>query len=108
MGDFYRFPAIDGLGFIPRDEQIAHIMDEACEAAEAYSEWEAEADIPASVQRVCGSRVAEARREYGMELMDVIHAAETALRRDFDAREAEELRREVIEKNRKRGYYADE
>lgn len=40
-----------------------------------------------------------------MELMDVIHAAETALRMDFGEEEAEELRRKVIGKNENRGYY---
>ena len=40
-----------------------------------------------------------------MELMDVIHAAETALRMEFDDAEVDGLREAVEEKNRERGYY---
>ena len=42
-----------------------------------------------------------------MELMDVIHAAETALRMEFSYEEVEALRDRVEEKNRKRGYYGE-
>ena len=45
------------------------------------------------------------KRAYGMELMDVIHAAETALRMEFSEDEAAELQSAVIGKNGKRGYY---
>ncbi len=37
--------------------------------------------------------------------MDVIHAAETALRMEFSDAEVNGLRDAVKEKNRKRGYY---
>lgn len=45
------------------------------------------------------------RTAYGMELMDAIHAAETALRMEFSDAEVVGLQLKVIEKNRKRGYY---
>lgn len=41
----------------------------------------------------------------GMELLDIIHAVETALRMEFEDSEVEELRAKVIEKNGRRGYY---
>lgn len=51
--------------------------------------------------------VCEARDAYGMELMDVIHAAETALRMKFDDSEVDQLRAAVEAKNRERGYYGE-
>lgn len=43
--------------------------------------------------------------DYGMEILDVIHACETLLRMEFTEAEVEELRGKVIEKNARRGYY---
>lgn len=43
--------------------------------------------------------------EYGLELMDIIHATETAIRMTFSDEEAEELRAKAIKKNALRGYY---
>ena len=45
------------------------------------------------------------RTAYGMELMDVIHAAETALRMELTDAEVDGLSEAVEEKNRRRGYY---
>lgn len=43
------------------------------------------------------------------ELMDVIHAAETALRLlPFDESELDRIKRGVVEKNDRRGYYGGE
>lgn len=78
----YSFPAIAG----PPDlaDQIQHVRSEVNEACAAYYWGEGE------------ERLAE-------ELMDVIHAAETALRMlDVDMGE---VKRDVIEKNYARGYY---
>ena len=44
---------------------------------------------------------------YGMELMDVIHAAGTALRMEFADHEVETLHGCVERKNRERGYYGE-
>ncbi len=44
---------------------------------------------------------------YGVELMDLIHAVETALRIEFSDKEVEELRNKTEQKNRDRGYYAN-
>lgn len=67
--------------------QINHVRMEASEAehAEFYNEGD--------------ERIAE-------ELMDVIHAAETALRLlPFDELELDRIKRGVVEKNNTRGYY---
>lgn len=50
-------------------------------------------------------RVKKDRMDYGIELMDVIHSAETALRMEFTDQEIAQLQDSVIEKNRARGYY---
>lgn len=68
-------------------QQLAHVRAEAREAekAEFYNEG--------------NERIAE-------ELMDVIHAAETALRLlPFDELELDRIKRGVVEKNDRRGYY---
>ncbi len=102
---FYRFPAMARLEERTNQEQLAYIGYELAEAHEAYKTWEATCGIPGSVQRVCGTDAPARRWDYGMELMDVIHAAETALRMEFSDDEARDLRTEVERKNRERGYY---
>ena len=81
----YRFPAMANIGQFDTLEQLKHIERELREAYEAnyYDE----------------------RQAYGMELLDIIHATETALRMEFSQNEVEELRARVIEKNSSRGYY---
>lgn len=92
----YRFPAMAKLHEWSNGDQVLQIMDEAEETVSAYSFW-------------CygsGSGDKDADRDaYGMELMDVIHAAETALRMEFTSKEVDGLRDEVEKKNRARGYY---
>ena len=96
MSEFYRFPAMARLGWFTNNEQAIHIIGEAEEAMSAQN----------YVDYGSGSGDREAdRTAYGMELMDVIHAAETALRMEFDDDEVAELRDAVEAKNRKRGYY---
>lgn len=46
------------------------------------------------------------RQDYGKELLDIIHATETALRMEFTPDEVEQLRNEVIQKNTVRDYYS--
>lgn len=86
---FYRFPAMEKLDEWDNADQIMKIDEEVAEAKKAY--FDNDSAIP-----------------YGVELMDVIHAAETALRMNFNDSEIESLHKLTIEKNRKRGYYADE
>ena len=67
--------------------QLYHVVSEAREAESAEFQGEG------------NERIAE-------ELMDAIHAAETALRMlPFDASQLDEIKRGVIEKNDRRGYY---
>ena len=81
----YRFPAIAEPE--PFGLQLKHVRDEATEAIEAYYE-ELTPD------------------EVAMELMDVIHAAETALRQlGMSGSELASVRMGVIVKNERRGYY---
>lgn len=84
--DFYRFPAIAKMGDFNNLQQAIYICGEAAEA------------IDASLNKD--------RREYGIELMDIIHATETALRMEFSLEEVNELRDAVEKKNRDRGYYS--
>lgn len=67
--------------------QIGHVRSEAMEVVKAKLDHED------------NQRIAE-------ELMDVIHAAETALRLlPFDELELDRIKRGVVEKNDARGYY---
>lgn len=96
MSEFYRFPAMARLGEFTNNSQVIHIESEASEAISAQNYMDYGSGS--------GDREAD-RTAYGMELMDVIHAAETALRMEFDDDEVAELRDAVEAKNRKRGYY---
>lgn len=101
MSGFYRFPAMVKLGELSAEAQAVKIREEADEAFNALCDglWDCDTGEP----RV---EMGEAdRTAYGMELMDVIHAAETALRMEFGDAEVCRLRERVIEKNSKRGYY---
>ena len=89
------------LGEWTNEHQVTKVCCEACEAWDALRDclW----DYDTGTRR---EETSEAdRTAYGMELMDVIHAAETALRMEFSDAEVERLREAVEEKNRRRGYY---
>ena len=94
MSDFYRFPAMARLDMWTREGQVDKILAEATE-------------VMAEQFRLDFKAGAERRIAYGMELMDVIHAAETALRMEFDDGEVDVLRGCVEHKNRERGYYGE-
>lgn len=101
MRGFYRFPAMARLKELSAEAQAVKIREEADEAFNALCDglWDCDTGEP----RV---EMGEAdRTAYGMELMDVIHAAETALRMEFSDAEVDGLREAVEEKNRRRGYY---
>lgn len=89
---FYRFPAISGIEKITNKQQIEKIRSEYIEVARAEIRYRCEKEN-------------DKRVDYGMELMDIIHAAETALRIEFTEDEVAELRKMVEEKNRARDYY---
>jgi len=106
MSDFYRFPAIREEKLCGNMVQAMYVSDEAREAFDALVCWEREKrELFVKAESATQEKVDEARWNYGMELMDVIHAAETALRMSFADEELEDLRQDVIEKNEKRGYY---
>lgn len=80
----WQFPPIAEPEDLPH--QILHIKAELLEAAEA-----------------CGAKNIQHTAE---ELMDVIHAAETALRLlEAEGMDLDAIKRGVIEKNQRRGYY---
>lgn len=94
MGGFYRFPAMARLDTWTREGQVDKILAEVDE-------------VMAEQLRLDFKSDAERRVAYGMELLDVIHAAETALRMEFTDHEVDVLRGCVERKNRKRGYYGE-
>lgn len=101
MSGFYRFPAMAKLGEWTNEEQAEKVWDEATEAYNALRDSLWDYDTGTRREEMSDSD----RTAYGMELMDVIHAAETALRMEFSDAEVVGLQLKVIEKNRKRGYY---
>lgn len=99
MTNFYRFPAMAKLDEIKRSDQFEKIKEEFYEVKEAY--------YSLCMLGMFNQGKAKYQIEYGMELMDVIHATETALRIEFTDQEIDELQRLVIAKNDERGYYDD-
>ena len=100
----YRFPAIDGLEEFTPDDQFHKIVEEIKEVKQAKWKLSLEIHNPDSTIDAVG----ELFDEFGMELLDVIHACETMLRMNFEDEKVEELRARVIEKNARRGYYKAE
>lgn len=72
-----------------RREQVRAIMVEVVEVSHARDQFSDDGMLP-----------------YVMELMDVIHACETALR-EFDPQTLDRIKALVISKNDDRGYYDD-
>ncbi|MEC4272730.1 hypothetical protein VJ923_06130 [Adlercreutzia sp. R25] len=106
MTGFYRFPAMAKLGELTGEQQAEHIAQEAEEVSEALGGMKRCHEMAfTSNEDIDHDKAKESRLAYGMELMDVIHAAETALRMEFEDEELDDLREAVIEKNRARGYY---
>lgn len=91
MDSFYRFPEI----VRPSEknpcrtpfEQTQKVIEEAVEAFEEAKHADRDAML--------------------VELLDTIHAVETALRRSYEPEEVEAGRLRVIEKNRARGFYGE-
>ena len=103
MCGFYRFPAMAMPDGYSRLDQFGKIIEEVSEVESARRTLSLADDF-------CDDRgeIERYREAYGTELMDVIHAAETALRMEFSEEEVSRLRDKVIEKNSKRGYYGED
>lgn len=100
MSGFYRFPAMAMFREYDSKDQLEYIQGEAIEAFQQYARWKFAVQQDLSYGKVNGERIA-----YGLEIMDVIHAAETALRIEFSDDEISMMRDAVEAKNRRRGYY---
>ncbi len=87
MSWMYNFPAHRDAGRRMEAAQVDKVYEEAVELMTAFDDGESEERI----------------RE---ECLDVVHACETLLR-SWPAEEVARSRDGVVEKNRKRGYYAD-
>lgn len=98
MSDFYRFPAIACIEEPSNTRQADKIYEESLEVCGAQLSYE-------MAERYGNPIIHKIRENYGMELMDVIHAAETALRMEFSENEVDNLKIATIVKNIKRGYY---
>lgn len=85
---FFRFPAMAKLSEWDMADQLTKIEEELEEVRNAY--FGNECNIAT-----------------GVELMDLIHASETALRMLFTDEEVESLHSLAISKNAKRGYYEE-
>lgn len=88
----YRFPPYTKENVTLR-EQMEKIKTELREAKSA------------EIRYRCGGRGRIEKQALGMELLDIIHAVETALRSEYTDEEVEDLRFKVIEKNQNRMYY---
>lgn len=87
----YRFPAVVTDNSLK--DQMEKIKSEYREAKRA------------EICYRCGGREDIDKESLGMELLDLIHATETAIRMTFSDQEVEELRAKVIDKNARRCYY---
>jgi hypothetical protein len=106
MSEFYRFPAMAGLKEYSTMQQANHIASEAREVIEAALKMRMSyAHANDTLVREDFDEADNDRCEYGKELMDIIHSAETALRMGFSDEQVDRLRELVIEKNATRGYY---
>lgn len=85
-------------------------LDQFGKLIEEVSEVESARRTLSLADNFCDDRgeIERYREAYGMELMDVIHAAETALRMEFDDDDVYRLRERVIEKNAGRFYYRED
>lgn len=101
MSGFYRFPAMAKLGEWTNEEQAEKVRDEATEACSALRDGLWDYNTGTRRKEMSDSD----RTAYGMELMDVIHAAETAMRMEFSDEEVASLHIATVAKNLKRGYY---
>lgn len=108
MSGFYRFPAMADLKDFTIIQQVNYIAQEVREAIDAALKMQSSYDHASNtLVREYFDEAGNDRCEYGKELMDIIHAAETALRMGFSDEQVDRLCELVIEKNATRGYYGD-
>lgn len=108
MSGFYRFPAMAKLREWSNHQQVRKLSDEVNEVVYELNHMAYMHDVSCERDDAeAFSCYLEHRDYYGMGLMDVIHAAETALHMEFDDSEVEQLRDTVETKNRERGYYGE-
>lgn len=106
MSGFYRFPAMADLKDFTTIQQVNYIAQEVREAIDAALNMQSSYDHASNtLVREDFYEADNDRCEYGKELMDIIHSAETALRMGFSDEQVDRLRELVIEKNATRGYY---
>lgn len=104
MGKNYTFPAIANAGHC-MGRQLKKIAEELAEVNSAYD------DALISFIKDDGTEISALERSMRiehvvMELWDVCHATETALRMiEFDGIDVDSLHDQVVMKNDKRGYY---
>ena len=89
----YRFPAFKVDDDMNLRSQIDKIKTELREAKSA------------EIRYRCNGKEGIEKTALGMELLDIIHATETALRMEYTEEEVEDLRNKVIVKNQARNYY---
>lgn len=106
MSGFYRFPAMADLKDFTTIQQVNYIAQEVREAIDAALNMQSSYDHASNtLVREDFDEADNDRCEYGKELMDIIHSAETALMMWFSDEQVDRLRELVIEKNATRGYY---
>lgn len=81
----YRFPPMANMESQTVQKQLDKIAEELEEASNAYEY--------------------ETNDQFGVELMDIIHATETLLRMHFTNDEVDRYRAAVVFKNARRAYY---
>lgn len=102
MSNTYQFPAMKNLSDWDIQCQLEKIEEEIKEAVKACEYY----DYRQLTTGYASPQAEKAREEYLMELMDITHCVETALRmEDVNEEEYSRIRELVIKKNRKRGYY---
>lgn len=106
MSGFYRFPAMADLKDFTIIQQVNYIAQEVRAAIDAALKMQSSYDHASNtLVREDFDEADNDRCEYGKELMDIIHSAETALRMGFSDEQVDRLCELVIEKNATRGYY---
>lgn len=101
MHFFYRFPKIESQG---HSKQLRKIGEELSESVDAYVDW-CTTSLGHYLGKETDEKLAESRQQFGIEVLDIIHACETLLRSEFTDVEAVTLRLMCEKKNRDRGYY---
>lgn len=104
MTNTYQFPAMKNIRDFTIQDQLKKIEDEVKEAITACGDY----GCTQLATRYDSPESEKAREHYLIELLDITHCVETALRMEYvDEAEYERIKQLVIDKNRNRGYYDD-